>query len=147
MKKSIVFVLFLVSGFALTINAQDDFFFRILRASGEEDEVVVGDAGKLRQALRQFVAAISARAVELDRASDVDRGRLGAKREKSLGIVRILDCDQIDLTQHTTDQPRESAIAAKALLAQAAVDHGDLGPVLFRRGDQIGPQLQLGQDE
>ncbi len=47
-------------------------FFGLLRAAGEEDDVVVGDAGQLAERCGARVVAVGLCAVVLQRAGDVD---------------------------------------------------------------------------
>ena len=58
-------------------NLQGDFLFRLLRAAGNEDEIVRLDGQKAAQLLRLGIGAIGAGAVVLDRAGDVNALRRG----------------------------------------------------------------------
>ena len=58
-------------------------FFRLLRAAGEEDDVVVVDAGESPQLGRARIVAIGLRAVVLERAGDVHATRHARRARES----------------------------------------------------------------
>ena len=106
------------------------------------------DAGEAGQSLRLGGVAIGASAVEFDRAGDVNRcsDRRPSARNRSAYSSFCTAIRSIWPSTGRTSQANPP-VAAKALLAEPAVDDGDLRAVLLGRGDQVRPQLQLGQHE
>ena len=105
------------------------------------------NAGQLAERGGARIVAIGLRAVVFERAGDVDAVGRRAERAEPLGRLLVLGGDEIDLPQHAATKRPNAAVAGKAVVAQPAVDDRDAGPVLFRRRDQIRPQLQLGEHQ
>ncbi len=110
-----------------------DLLFGLLRAAGEEDDVVVGDAGQLAECLRLRVVAVGLGAVVFERAGDMDAVRRSAERAESVGGLVVLGGDEIDLPQHAGHKRPNAAVAGKAVVAESAVDDGDACAVLLWR--------------
>ena len=101
-----------------------------------------------RRRLRAGIAAIGLGTVEFERAGDVDAWR---DRFRARGTARrILHSarrpDRVDRASGRKPAA-QATVAAKAALAQPAVDDGHGCPVLVGGANQIRPQFQLGQDQ
>ena len=93
-------------------DVDGDLLFRLLRAAGEEDDVVVGDAGQLAQSGGARIVAVGLGAVVFERAGDVHAVGRRAERAKPLGRLLVLGGDEIDLPQHAADERADAAVAA-----------------------------------
>ena len=121
--------------------------FGLLRAAGEEDDVVVRDAGELAERLRARVVAIGLSTVVLERAGDDDAIGRRAECAKAVGRFVVLSGDQVDLPQHGGNERTNAAIAGEAVIAQPAVDDRDSRAVILGRPDQVRPKLQFGEHQ
>ena len=79
------------------IDIHRHLFFRLLRAAGEEDDVVVRNVRELSKRGRSRIIAIGLCAVIFERTRDVHAFCRCAERPKPLGRFFVLRRDEIDL--------------------------------------------------
>jgi hypothetical protein len=62
-----------------------------------------------------------------------------AELAETAGVFVVLGGDEVDVFQDALRQPADPLVAAKALLAEAAVDDGYFGTVSLSGRDQVRP--------
>ena len=123
-------------GARLAEDVDRDLLFGFLRAAGEENDVVVRDAGQFAERGGARIAAIGLSAVVFQRAGDVDAVGRRTERAEAVGRFFVLRRDQIDLPQHAGDERADAAIAREAVVAEPAVDDRHPSTVFFGGRDQ-----------
>ena len=116
-----------------------------LCAAGEEYDVVILEAGQLRQTPDILGVAVATDAIELHRSGSDDRR--GVERPESCRIGRRARTDERHLRQHPADQRGDAAVATKAPLAQSSVGHDDRQVIAPRRVEEMGPEFEFAEDE
>ena len=120
---------------------------RLLCAARQKDLVGFQNARERRESLRGWILSVGQSAVEFHGARHDDGSGNRAELAEPLGILFILSGDQVDLFQSPAGEETNPLVSPQALVAEPAVDDGDLRAELFGRGNEVGPQLQLGQHE
>src|SRR3954466_15677726 len=103
----------------------------LLRATGEEDDLVVANAGEFAKRLRARILAIGLRAVVLERSRNEDSIGRRAERAKAVGRFVVLCGNEIDLPQHRRNERANASIARKAMITHPAIDDRDPGAVVL----------------
>ena len=116
-----------------------------LRAAGEEHDVVIPEAGQLRQTPDILGAAVATDAIELHRSGIDDRR--GAERPESCRIGGRARTDEHHLRQHPADKRGDAAVATGAGVAQSSVGHDNRQAMAPRRVEEMGPEFQFAEDE
>src|SRR5262245_29017047 len=98
---------------------------RLLRAAGEENDVIVGDVCELAQRLRARIVAVGLCAVVFERTGDMNL--LGRRTERTEAVRRliVLSGNQIDFSKHARHEWPDAAIAGKTMVAHPAIDDRD----------------------
>ncbi len=83
----------------LTVGFDGQSFFRILRAAGQQHDVIGNEAGRRAQGGRRRIVAVGLGSVELQRTGDFHPLRRSTQANEAVGILRVLCRDQIELGQ------------------------------------------------
>jgi hypothetical protein len=129
-------------------RANDDLFFALRRASGDED---LTRRRHPEEAQHPFTAAARPerwiQRVELQAARDDDPAGIGAERRQAAGGLLALHAEAIDIGEHAPEERTNQPVSTEGTCRDAAVDHERAHTSSAALTQEVGPDLRLHHDE